>query len=149
MTKRKVHKSFEFPTSLTLKDDVYYLCAVLQHKGNTAYAGHYIVDLYNFQYPYTHCLLTLRLQSWFRCDDTSVKKLDNIFEHPGTLNSKRSYSSKTACMLMYTRTIEPQPVTLPEFQQEVMDMITMENATLKKDQDAMFEEYVILFGICF
>jgi hypothetical protein len=50
---------------------------------------------------------------------------------------------------MYTRTIEPQPVTLPEFQQEVMDMITMENATLKKDQDAMFEEYVILFGICF
>ena len=59
--KRKLMKSISFPGTISLNDEEYDLVAVLYHKGLSAYGGHYICEVLNWE-----------TQSWWLCDDDLI-----------------------------------------------------------------------------
>jgi hypothetical protein len=59
--KIKLKSSIQYPSMLTLLNDTYQLTAVVFHRGASAYGGHYITEVLNWEDD-----------KWWLCDDSTV-----------------------------------------------------------------------------
>ncbi|XP_070710468.1 uncharacterized protein [Pempheris klunzingeri] len=89
MSHVKSDRCVDVPRSLEIQDKTYKLYGMVNHR-DSLYGGHY-----------TATILSNEDQTWYRCNDSRVSRVEEPFEKSGT------HKSRTACLLMY-RAMQPQ-----------------------------------------
>ena len=110
--KIKLKTSIQYPPKLTIMNDTYKLTAVVYHRGASAYGGHYITEVLNWEDD-----------QWWLCDDSTV-----VYSPHGPCKPQKKEKATSAAAAAAA-------VVLPPASQEVeVEDLTQEESPAAKEE---------------